>query len=99
MNIEIVNNASSTLEALTFFDNYKAGFGEVINARMDSNPDKIEYKLTLTNNRGERMIINKCCTAGYNGEGCRGTLKILTECGFEVTREFIAENTQFELER
>ncbi|EGT4674131.1 hypothetical protein [Clostridioides difficile] len=99
MSIEIKSDVLSTVRALEFFDNYKIGFGTVVEAKMESKPEKAEYKLTLINNRGENMIIKNCCSAGYNGEGCRGTLKILTDCGFDVTTDFIRKNVEFDLKK
>lgn len=99
MGNEIIFNCGITQDALKFFKTNKESFGEVVKAQMESNKIKIEYKLTLENKDNEKMIFNGGFSSGYQGEGCRGTLKVLKECGFDIDLEYISNNPNFILEK
>ncbi|MGL6186109.1 MAG: hypothetical protein ACRC1T_12100 [Clostridium chrysemydis] len=99
MNKEIIFSSGMTLEALDFFELNKESFGEVVKAEMESRKMQGYYKLTLQNNDGEKMIFNGGLSSGYQGEGCRGTLKVLNDCGFDIDIEYISNNPNFILEK
>lgn len=84
-----------TNKGVEFFERFKDGFGNVVKAKMKAN--ECTYVLTLENDRGEIMELKNSCTAGYYGTGCGGTLKVLKACGFNVDREFIGQNEEFEI--
>jgi hypothetical protein len=50
------------------------------------------YKLTLTHIDGYKIRFNGV-SAGYHGEGSRGTYKILTECGFSNSSKCFVNET------
>lgn len=99
MDKEIIFNSGITREALEFFELNKESFGEVVKAQMEADKIKIEYRLTLENKDKEKMIFNGGFSSGYQGEGCRGTLKVLKECGFDIDLEYISDNLNFILEK
>ena len=99
MDKEIIFNSGITREALEFFELNKESFGEVVKAQMEADKMKIEYRLTLENKDKEKMIFNGGFSSGYQGEGCRGTLKVLKECGFDINLEYISNNLNFILEK
>ncbi|MFR7936175.1 MAG: hypothetical protein ACLU4S_12405 [Clostridium perfringens] len=99
MDKEIIFNCGITKDSLKFFEANKEAFGEVVKAQMESNKMKIKYRLTLENKDKEKMIFNGGFSSGYQGEGCRGTLKVLKECGFDVELEYISNNPNFILEK
>lgn len=99
MDKEIIFNSGITREALEFFELNKESFGEVVKAQMEADKMKIEYRLTLENKEKEKMIFNGGFSSGYQGEGCRGTLKVLKECGFDIDLEYISDNLNFILEK
>lgn len=99
MDKEIIFNSGITREALEFFELNKESFGEVVKAQMEADKMKIEYRLTLENKDKEKMIFNGGFSSGYQGEGCRGTLKVLKGCGFDIDLEYISDNLNFILEK
>lgn len=96
---EIIFNGTYTNEAKEFFRRYKDGFGKTILAQMDVTKGKCDYKLTLTNDKNERMIFNGGLTSGYVGEGANATKDILKDLGFDITDDFVAKYTSFQLQK
>lgn len=93
----IVSKSSdnTTDGGLAFFERFKGGFGTVVKATMKvSGCIPI---LILENDLEETMELRNSCSAGYYSSGSRGTLKVLKECGFDVDREFIERNEEFEI--
>lgn len=88
-------NGSTTREAIEFYERYKDEFGEVIEAEMIADSNKVKYILILTNNSDEKMVFLSGLTSGYLGEGCRGTQKVLNMAGFDVSGKFISNNISF----
>lgn len=99
MPIALKADIGYTGESIEFFERYKEAFGNVTSAEMISKPEDVNYKLILTNERNEQIIFDGGLTAGYSGEGQRGTYKVLKECGFDVNEEYIIENSAFKLEK
>lgn len=97
MSISIINKRTSTEAALEYFDRYRESFGNVISAKMVGNQHKVDYELTIQNDKGEEIVIRDCCSAGYWGEGPSGTYQILNSCGFDISKEFIQKNTSFKI--
>lgn len=86
-----------TNRGLNFFKRYKDAFGNVVSAEMKGNKPRIEYELILINEDGEELRLENSCSAGYWGEGSRGTYEVLKMCGFNITENFIIENESFKL--
>lgn len=64
---------------------------------MNGNVQKVEYVLTLTNDKGEQIRFEGDCSAGYIGEGPNGTLRILEMSGFDIDHEYIYKHSCFTL--
>lgn len=99
MGKKIIFENGTTSEALEFFEINKDSFGEVVKAKMEADKILIDYRLTLKNKKNEKMVFNSALTSGYQGEGCKGTLKVLKECGFDVDFGYIVNNSNFILEK
>lgn len=99
--VSIKDRISSVENAEKFFERYISSFGEVIKAVMKKTPNKVEYELSLYNEKGDVMIIDNYLTSGYNGHGANATLRVLKKCGFNVDESFIhsEENENFELNK
>lgn len=99
MEKEIIFECGSTNKALESFEQNKNNFGEIIKVCMESEQTNVDYKLTLENKEGRKFIFIGGFTSGYNGEGCKGTLKVLKTCGFNVDIDYISNNPNFTLEK
>ncbi|WP_443660933.1 hypothetical protein [Clostridium algidicarnis] len=86
-------------ESIEFYERYKEAFGEVISVEMISIPKNTDFKLTLINAQGEELLFDGGLTAGYLGEGCRATQRVLALAGFTIDDEFIKSHTSFKLKR
>jgi hypothetical protein len=82
-----------------FFDRFKDGFGNVKKAVMEGSSSPVKYKLTLTNEKGEEMIIEDGLTAGYHGAGSNATIRILKGAGFDIEDEFVYRHVSFEIHK
>ena len=99
--ISIQESISSVQSAERFFERYIVSFGEVTKAVMKKTPNKVEYELSLYNEKGDVIIIDNYLTSGYGGHGANATLRVLKKCGFTVDENFIhnEKNENFELNK
>ncbi len=97
MSISIINKRTSTEAALEYFDRYRESFGNIVSAKMIGDQYRVSYELILKNDKEEELVIKDCCSTGYWGEGPSGTYRILKSCGFDVSKEFIQKNIDFEI--
>lgn len=97
MAITLKKDVGYTQGAIEFYKRYKDAFGKVVKAQMIGNKENVEYKLILTNSEEEELVFDGELSAGYEGEGCRGTKTVLELAGFSVTNEFISDHESFEL--
>lgn len=99
MNSIISDKTGYTNEAERFFNCYSNGFGNIVNAMMESSNTSVEYKLILTNDQGEKMIFEGGLTCGYKGEGSNATIRVLRKAGFDIEDEFVYKNQAFNINR
>ncbi len=99
MNIIKSDLAGYTNKCEAFYKRFKDGFGNVVKATMEGNSDPVNYRLSLTNDKGEEMILESGLTAGYHGAGSNATVRVLKSAGFNITDEFVYENTSFEIHK
>lgn len=99
MNTIISNEGSQTNICEKFYNRFKDGFGNVVKAKMEGCSGPVYYKLTLTNDRGEEMIINDGLSAGYAGAGSNGTIRVLKSAGFDIEDSFVYNNESFEIQK
>jgi hypothetical protein len=97
MNIIKSDLAGYTNKCEAFYERFKDGFGNVVKATMEGSSDKVNFKLTLTNNIGEEMIIESGLTAGYQGAGSNATIRVLKSAGFDIEDEFVYRYVSFEI--
>lgn len=57
------------------------------------------YEFTLFDDTGNTLTIVSGLTAGYTGEGPRGSLKALRDAGFQVEDIFVEGNTSFDIHK
>lgn len=94
-NVVLEMNAKTTHEAVEFFENNKWIIGEIVSAKMISDPSNVIYKLILTNDYDYKMVIK----GRYSEEHQKGIYQILRSAGFDVNEEYIINNPTFYLEK
>ncbi|MCB2309263.1 hypothetical protein LGL08_22140 [Clostridium estertheticum] len=99
MAIILNTDIGTSKESIEFYKRYKEAFGEIISVEMISVPKNTDFKLTLINTEGEELLFDGGLTAGYLGQGCRATQKVLALAGFPIDDEFIETHTSFKLTR
>lgn len=95
--VTIAIDVSVTHKAEETFQKYKDVFGEVISAEMYNTLGKLDYKLVLTNNKGDEMHILNGLTSGYVGAGPNGTYRVLRSAGFDIDEGYVHRNSCFKL--
>lgn len=96
--VEITIDAS-THKAEELFEKYYYQFGNIISAEMQNELPKVEFKLILINEDGDKMIIKNGLTSGYVGVGANGTIRVLKKAGFNDIDDLVHTKNSFKLER
>lgn len=92
-------DVGTSSSAIKFYEKYKDAFGIVMSAEMKSTPVRVEYELTLVNDKGDEMEFVGECTSGYVGAGPNVTYDILKLAGFDIDQNFISNNSSFKIEK
>lgn len=92
--IIVKSDICSTHQSVEFYKRYKEAFGEIIEAEMTKDD---YYILKLINKDREEFIFEYGLTAGYGGEGPRGTLEVLRLAGFKISNNAVFNNETFKL--
>jgi len=92
----VKSDICSTHQSVEFYKRYKDAFGEVIEAEMTKDDC---YILNLINKDHEEFTFEYGLTAGYNGEGSRGTLEVLRLAGFVISDNTVFNNQTFKLKK
>lgn len=92
-------HTSTTGAGIHAYMENKKKSSEFIRAKMVGNKEKICYELTLFDDTGNALTIVSGLTAGYTGEGPRGTLKVLRDVGFQGEDIFVEGNTSFDIHK
>lgn len=88
----------STQEGLKICRSLKEQLLNAVSAEIRG-PHYSSKELILTDEDDEEVILKGCFSAGYGGEGPRGTYTILKELGFNVSLEFIQQNENFKIKK
>src|SRR5579884_2757468 len=73
-----------TRDSITFFREHRHRLGDIVQAtvRFPGFDDPHDpYLMMLTDSNGDEIALSGC-TAGYPGEGPRGAMQVLVECGW-----------------
>ncbi len=92
--IIVKSDICSTHQSVEFYKRYKDAFGEIMEAEMTKDD---YYILNLINKNREELTFEYGLTAGYCGEGPRGTLEVLRLAGFEISDDTVFNNETFKL--
>jgi hypothetical protein len=96
---ELIEMSGVTRFSLLFWNEIRGKVGEIVKAEMKK--DKREnWSLWLTSKDGVTVILHGC-SAGYGGEGPRGTIEVLESAGFNPkrVREIVFNKETFSLRR
>ena len=96
---KIVSVVDATNDGIELYERFKGVFGEAIRAQMRCTSGYHDYELTLFNSDDDEMIFRGCFSAGYPGEGPRGTCRVLKDAGFDITDEFIKNHECFDIHK
>ena len=77
------NGKGNTADSLTFFNNHKPLLGDITQAQVFSphHEGPSPYTFVLTDTNGNTIWLSGLA-AGYIGEGPRGAMRTLLDCGF-----------------
>ena len=90
-------STGATIDSIKAYQGVKELFGNFLVADMTYNKKISQYTLVLKNKYEDKLIFTDGISSDYYGEGCRGTLKILKDAGFDVSEDFIKLHKNFKL--
>ncbi|MDQ2087967.1 hypothetical protein RBH29_16175 [Herbivorax sp. ANBcel31] len=93
--VKITINANTIYKAEELFEKYYKQFGNIISAEMENSLSMGKFKLTLINEEGEKIIINKSLTSGDYGKASDATIRVLKKAGFTKIEEAVHSKKSF----
>lgn len=96
---ELIKMSGVTRFSLLFWNEIRENVGEIVKAEMKQDKRQ-NWSLWLTS-KDEVTVILHGCSAGYGGEGPRGTIEILESAGFnsKKLRDTVFNNDTFVMRR
>jgi hypothetical protein len=96
---ELIKMSGVTRFSLLFWNEIRGNVGEIVKAEMKQDTRQ-NWSLWLASKDNVTVILHGC-SAGYGGEGPRGTIEVLESAGFDSkkVREIVFNNDTFKMRR